>query len=119
MGSRGAAPRVCGLRSRACLRACYQTSWCISRCNYRAECGKAAMGDPAVAALLDGSDAAVEKRWAAMADEDLDREIKAYRASVLGVNAQLQGLGVAVSLDDREPGGQAPADLPVCCRLLA
>ena len=67
----------------------------------------------AVGPLLAGSDAAAEKQWAAMGEEDLDREIRALRSGVQDLNAQLQGLGVAVSLDDREPDGEAAADLPV------
>ena len=66
-----------------------------------------------VGPLLAGSDAAAEKRWAALGEEDLDREIRALRSGVQDLNAQLQGLGVAVSLDDREPDGEAAADLPV------
>lgn len=66
-----------------------------------------------VGPLLAGSDAAAEKRWAAMGEEGLDHEIRALRSGVQDLNAQLQGLGVAVSLDDREPDGEAAADLPV------
>ena len=56
-----------------------------------------------------------------MGEEDLDREIRALRSGVQDLNAQLQGLGISVTLDDREPDGEAAADLPVraACRASA
>ncbi len=66
-----------------------------------------------VGPLLKSSDAAAEKLWAGLADEDLDREITAHRNSIQDLKAKLQGLGVAVSLDERGPEGEAASDLPV------
>lgn len=66
-----------------------------------------------VGPLFKGSDAAAEKLWAGLADDDLDHEITAHRNSIQDLKAKLQGLGIAVSLDERGPEGEAARDLPV------
>lgn len=72
-------------------------------------------GTEEASALLNGTEAAAEARWAALSDADLDAEIEAFRRGITDVSKELQSLGVAVSIDEAQPETQAgPEDAEVC-----
>ena len=60
-----------------------------------------------LSALLEGTDAEVDKRWSELSEQALDDEIAAYRGGIEDVSKDLESLGVIVSLEDRNDGGGA------------
>ena len=59
------------------------------------------------AALLEGTDASIDKRWADLSDQALDDEIAAYRSGIEDISKELEALGVIVSLEERSDGDGA------------
>ncbi len=59
------------------------------------------------AALLEGTEASADKRWAELSDQALDEDIAAYRGGIEDVSKELEALGVIVSLEERTDGDGA------------
>ena len=56
---------------------------------------------------MKGDDAAAEKRWLTLSDEELDSEISAYRAGIRALIEEHKALGLTVNLaEDDEPRGR-------------
>jgi hypothetical protein len=78
------------------------------------------------AALLEGTDASTDERWAELSDQALDEEIAAYRGGIEDISKELEALGVIVSLEERNDGdgaGIAGLEVHTCltsynCRLV-
>lgn len=54
-------------------------------------------------ALVGESEAAVEARWSALSDAEVDSEIAAFRQGIRDISNELRSLGVAVSADEVQP----------------